>query len=169
MAEHDNLIALPPRAAGEPHSEAAAHPPAAVRRIRPLSVVVFSGDQRFRSVTSVLIARRGSAIATTGEAEQLDPLVADVRADVVVVDLDYAPAGWRPAAGAHGMPGAPAVITVAGAAAEGAVRPSRPRSGELPPLEKWGPFEGLYAAIEAADARRARLQEVSARTTRTSR
>jgi hypothetical protein len=165
MAENDNLIALPARAAHEPKAEAGpgtGQPPAAVRRIRPLSVVVFSGDRRFCSVTSVLIARRGSAIATTGDLEQLDPLVADVSADVVVVDLDHAPASWRPAAGAHGMPRSPAVITVA-------ERPSRAPRGDLSALEKWGPFELLFAAIEAADARRARLQQARARTTRTSR
>jgi uncharacterized membrane protein (UPF0127 family) len=118
-----------------------------VARIRPISVLVISSDRRFRSVASVLIARRGCAVATTENADRLDELAARVRADVVVIDVD----GSRSSATAHAraerLRGVGVVVVE-----EEPGRSTGP--GELQALAKWGPFERLYAAIEAADGDR---------------
>jgi hypothetical protein len=117
----------------------------AVTRIRPLSVLVISPDRRFRSVTSVLIARRGCAVATTETASRLVELADRIAADVVVIDAD---GGSRSAARARAQVseyGRPLGLVLVDE------EPIAARDGDPGPLAKWGPFERLYAAIEAAD------------------
>jgi uncharacterized membrane protein (UPF0127 family) len=118
-----------------------------VVRMRPISVLVISADRRFRSVASVLIARRGCAVATTENADRLEELAARVRADVVVIDADGKRASATARARAQRLGGVGVVIVEEEpAGSDGA--------GELQALAKWGPFERLYAAIETADGDR---------------
>jgi hypothetical protein len=113
----------------------------------PLSVLVISPDRRFRSVATVLIARRGCAVATTGHAGRLAELAERSGPDVVVIDLDEgSPAGADAASQAYSLPGGVGVILVD---EEESVRGS---SAGPPRVHcKWGPFESLFAAIEAAE------------------
>ena len=114
----------------------------------PLSVLVISPDRRFRSVTTVLIARRGCAVATTGHAGRLRELSSRVGADVVVIDLDEgSPAGAAAVDEARSLARPVGVVLVD----EDAVVAGRGAPAEI--HCKWGPFEALFAAIEAAGRR----------------
>jgi uncharacterized membrane protein (UPF0127 family) len=124
-----------------------ARPHGAVARMRPLSVLVISADRRFRSVASVLVARRGCAVATAESADRLGELTARVRADVIVVDRDATGESADAVARARALPGVGLVVVEEEPAPHG--------HGELQALAKWGPFERLFAAIEAADKGRA--------------
>ncbi len=119
-----------------------------VARIRPLSVLVVSPDRRFRSVTSVLIARRGCAVTTTENASRLTELADRIAADVVVVDVDNGSrAAERARARVRGYERPLGLVLVDD-------EPIDAAGVDSPPLSKWGPFDRLYAAIEAADVRR---------------
>ena len=112
----------------------------------PLSVLVVSPDRRFRSVTTVLIARRGSAVATTAHADRIAELAGRLRADVVVIDLDEgSPTSAAAVQAARSLPHVRGVVLVdeeeTGDAGLGA--PAHVHC-------KWGPFPDLYAAIQAA-------------------
>jgi DNA-binding NtrC family response regulator len=115
--------------------------------MRPISVLVISADRRFRSVASVLIARRGCAVATTENADRLEELAARVRADVVVIDADRTRASAAARTKAQRLGGVGVVIVEEEPAGSKV-------SGDLQALAKWGPFERLYAAIETADGDR---------------
>jgi uncharacterized protein len=117
-------------------------------RLQPLSVLVISPDRHFRTMTSLLLARRNCSVTTTANAGRVTQLIARESADVLVLDASQLAA---------------AVITTTVATVEALARPVgvllvaeklRPAPPDLPVLSKWGPFEDLVAAIEQADARR---------------
>jgi uncharacterized membrane protein (UPF0127 family) len=109
-------------------------------RLRPLRVLVVSHDGHFRTVMSLLLGRRNCCVTATANASRLAELTAQEDADVVVIDASRlllaasvrAEVGARPAG----------VVLVADEPA------TVPANTEL--LAKWGPFEDLLAAIEAA-------------------
>jgi hypothetical protein len=114
-------------------------------RLRPMRVLVISHDRPFRTVTALLLPRRGCAVATTPRASQLPELVDGERADVVVIDADQLPASWvRAVMTVDGWP--IGVVIVADEAGPGL--------HDRPLVAKWGPFGDLFAAIEQADASR---------------
>lgn len=120
-------------------------------RLWPLRVLVVSADEHFRTVTSMLTARRGCAVFSSGEADRLVELILAERIDVVVVDGDVEWAEVCAAsAGAAGFAPAAGVVAVA--------EEADTRRGGALELAKWGPFEQLYAQIERADMSRAALR-----------
>jgi hypothetical protein len=114
-------------------------------RLRPLRVLVVSHDGHFRTVMSLLLGRRNCSVTATANASRLAELMAQEDADVVVIDASR-------------------LLLAASAAVEVGARPAGvvlvadepatvPAKTEL--LAKWGPFEDLLAAIEAAGQRHA--------------
>ncbi len=122
-----------------------------------MRVLVVSEDEPFRAVNAMLFARRGCRVFSLTGVYAAAELIARERVDVVVVD---GPDRARSLIGeleltADLVP--PVGIVCAGNTGE--VAPS----GE-PVIEKWAPFEDLYAAIELADRARAREHAPSAAT-----
>ncbi len=151
-------------------------PGAQVIRMRPLRVLVISEDEPFRAVNAMLIARRGCRVFSLTGAYAAAELIARERVDVVLVDgverlralvgeLAIT-AGLAPAVGivfvsesgtpgfAVGCPQA-AEVTELLACSSGVAGATVARL--QPGLEKWAPFEDLFAAIVRAD--RARVRE----------
>jgi CheY-like chemotaxis protein len=120
-------------------------------RRRPPSVLVVSPDRRFRSVTSVLIARRGCAVATAENAGAVKDFTARIWPDVVVIDTDRrsraSTCEWVRAA-SHPRPLGVVLVD------DDPVGVREPNGAQL--IAKWGPVDRLYEAIEAADATRLR-------------
>jgi uncharacterized membrane protein (UPF0127 family) len=112
---------------------------------RPLRVLVISHDAHFRSVMSLLLARRNCSVTATANTSRLPDLIGNEGADVVVIDASRASATpTLTTVQAHGRP-------------VGVVLVADERGTELdhpPVLAKWGPFGDLLAAIERADERR---------------
>jgi hypothetical protein len=123
-----------------------AEPRARLLRLRPLRVLVVSADERFRAVSSMLIARRGCEIFTAAEADRLAELIAGERIDVVVMDGDVEWAELSVAsASLEGFSPLAGLVAVAERAGESSGRSQ---------LARWGEFEDLFAAIEDAELRR---------------
>ncbi len=118
-------------------------------RPAPLRVLLTASDARFRTVASALLARRGCAVTTSASAARVAALVERDRIDVVVLD-----AGALLTAAAHtvamidAMTPPVGVVLVADEAEEGL--------HNLPVLAKWGLFEEIFEAIQAADRDRGR-------------
>jgi uncharacterized membrane protein (UPF0127 family) len=114
-------------------------------RLRPLRVLVLSPDHKFRSVMSLLLARRNCSVTSTTNPSRVSELALRENPDVVVID-----AGELAAAAAveklEALEGSLGVVFVA----------DDPRAEEYGPqvLPKWGPFEDLLTAIERADGER---------------
>ncbi|MCW3028909.1 MAG: hypothetical protein JWN81_2120 [Solirubrobacterales bacterium] len=112
----------------------------ALARLRPLRVLVVSHDGHFRTVMSMLLGRRNCSVTATANASRVAELMTQEDADVVVIDASQlllaasatAQVGARPA-------GVVLVADEPGTALE-----------KTQLLAKWGPFEDLVAAIEAA-------------------
>jgi hypothetical protein len=122
---------------------------AKVIRLRPLRVLVVSDDEPFRAVNVMLISRRGCRVFSLSGAYAAAELIARERIDVVVVD---GPARRRALADEL-------AVTADLAPPVGVVCLDEAPQGELAPdriLEKWGPFEELFAAIVDADGDRGR-------------
>jgi uncharacterized protein len=116
-----------------PHEEGA--------RLRPLRVLVLSSDHEFRSVMSLLLARRNCSVTSTTNASRLTELSLRENPDVVVIDAGELTAAAAVArVGALGRP--VGVVLVADQACS-------ERYGSAV-LAKWGPFGDLLAAIEHA-------------------
>jgi uncharacterized membrane protein (UPF0127 family) len=114
-------------------------------RLQPLRVLVLAPDRQFRTVVSLLLARRNCSVTTSANAARLGELVVRERADVAVIDASESPSTAAVAA-VQTLSQPVGLVLVA------------EEPGELPhdppALPKWGPFEDLLAAIEAADARK---------------
>jgi uncharacterized membrane protein (UPF0127 family)/CheY-like chemotaxis protein len=109
----------------------------------PPSVLVVSHDQRFRTVSSVLLGRRGCSVATASNAGRSAEAAKRECAGVVVLDGDdFHGLVARAIAAVEGLTPPVAVVVVAQDA-------SREICGRRA-LAKWGPFEDLFAAIQAA-------------------
>lgn len=113
-------------------------------RLRPMRVLVVSGDRHFRSVTSMLLTHRGCSVSATAKASQVTEQMVRDGADVVLVEAGPDTAAARSAAEAAAVARSVGIVLVS----DGPLDSPRPRV-----LDKWGPFEELYAAIEEADER----------------
>jgi uncharacterized membrane protein (UPF0127 family) len=126
--------------AHEGSAAAASSESPAPARLRPLRVLVVSHDAHYRTVMSLLLGRRNCSVTATANPSRVAELMAQEDADVVVIDASRlllaasarAQVGTRPA-------GVVLVADEPGTALE-----------ETQLLAKWGPFEDLVAAIEAA-------------------
>jgi uncharacterized membrane protein (UPF0127 family) len=111
-----------------------------VARLRPLRVLVLSPDHEFRSVMSLLLARRNCSVTTTGNAGRVPEIVLRERPDVAVIDVSD-PAVGAAFASVEAL-GPPLGVVL--------VEDSADSRRYLP---KWGPFEDLIGAVEAAGER----------------
>jgi uncharacterized membrane protein (UPF0127 family) len=126
-----------------------------MRPTRPMSVLAISRDRRFRAVVAMLLARRGCLVTTTPSASHGTELLADQRPDVVVID-----AGGVPAEAARTLSmleelaqpvGVVVVDDEAAATLDGVT--------DGPAVyAKWGPFDELFTAIEAAERARPEME-----------
>jgi uncharacterized membrane protein (UPF0127 family) len=113
-------------------------------RLQPLRVLVLSEDRHFRTVMSLLLARRNCSVTTTANPGRLGELIVRERADVAVIDASEPPAACAVAT----------VQTLAQPVGLVLVSEDGEDVGHEPPaLPKWGPFEELLQAIEGADVR----------------
>jgi uncharacterized protein len=127
---------------GDRAAEAASH--GALTLSRPLRVLVISSDRHFRTVMSLLLARRNCAVTTRQNVARAGEVIAREAISVVVMDVT-GPAGEVPAEMEATLDGQVGVVLVADEEAA-AVKDDV--------LAKWGPFGDLVAAIERADRRR---------------
>jgi uncharacterized membrane protein (UPF0127 family) len=117
-------------------------PPA---RLRPLRILIVSYDNRFRTVMSLLLARRNCSVTTTANAGRIAELIARESADVVVIDTGELPVAAALAtvdALAH-----PVGVVLVG-------DDTIPSLSDAATIAKWGPFGELVKAIERADQHR---------------
>jgi uncharacterized membrane protein (UPF0127 family) len=114
-------------------------------RLQPLRILVISSDRRFRTVISLLLARRNCSVTTTANATRVAELIARESADVVVVE-DSQSSAASTVATVEALARPVGVVLIADEAS--------PRVTGLPVLAKWDPFGDLLAAIEAADEQR---------------
>jgi uncharacterized membrane protein (UPF0127 family) len=113
-------------------------------RLRPLRVLVLSPDRQFRTVVSLLLARRNCSVTTTANPARVGELIVRERSDVAVIDAGESPS--TPAVAAVQALAQPVGVVLVADELLGL-------SHDPPALPKWGPFEDLLAAIERADAR----------------
>jgi DNA-binding NtrC family response regulator len=110
-----------------------------------MRVLVLSPDHHFRSVMSLLLARRNCSVTTTANASRIPEIALRESPDVAVIDAT-GPALATALAMVAAMAPAVGVVLVGDPAEAGRDAPSV--------LARWGPFEHLRAAIEQADAQR---------------
>jgi uncharacterized membrane protein (UPF0127 family)/CheY-like chemotaxis protein len=126
----------------------------ALRGGNPASVLVVSDDHRFRTVSLMLLGRRGCSVAATSDAGATADAVKRECADVVVLDADELPgAAVRAVTAVEELTPPVGVVVVAQDA-------SREISGRRV-LAKWGPFEALFAAIEESANGRSKLERTA--------
>jgi hypothetical protein len=114
-------------------------------RLAPLRVLVLSPDHQFRSVMSLLLARRNCSVTSITNAARVGEIALRENPDVVVIDVGELAAGAAVATvEALGTP--VGVVLVADDA--------RPELCGSAVVAKWGPFGDLVAAIERADEQR---------------
>jgi uncharacterized membrane protein (UPF0127 family) len=114
---------------------------------QPMTVLVASGDRRFRVVASALLERRGCRVAITDDPEDATRLVRSWSPDVVLLDADRSLAAPAQVV-ARLCATAPHVGVVL--VGEGFEEPI----GRLIVRPKWGVFDDLVAAIDDANWRR---------------
>jgi uncharacterized membrane protein (UPF0127 family) len=113
-------------------------------RLQPRRVLVLSPDRQFRTVVSLLLARRNCSVTTTANAARISELIVRERTDVAVIDAGESPS----------TPVVAAVQALAQPVGVVLVADELPGLSHDPPaLPKWGPFGDLLAAVERADAR----------------
>ena len=122
---------------------------AQVIRLRPLRVLVVSEDEPFRAVNAMLLARRGCRVFSLSGVYAAAALIARERIDVVLVD---GPGRMR--ALADELAVMADLVPPVGALCAGNAGEIGP-DGE-PVIERWAPFEELFAAIARADRARVR-------------
>jgi hypothetical protein len=120
---------------------------AEVIRLRPLKVLVVSGDRRFRAVIAMLLTRRDVSVLSASSLKQVETLLGAGLVDVAVID-GTALLGDVNAVLERVAP-LTAPVGVVLALDEVESQPS-----ELVTIAKWAPFECVYAAIGRADRRR---------------
>jgi DNA-binding NtrC family response regulator len=128
---------------------------AKVIRLRPLRVLIVSGDHRFRAVIEMLMARRGCSASSTSPSDSIARTVLDERVDVALVD---GVAALREVAEAiaQGDPSLPTVGVVVVA------ERNDPAPAGLRTLAKWGAFDELFAAVIEAERARSRPRSTDA-------
>lgn len=117
-----------------------------ISRLRPLRILIASPDRRFRTVMSLLLARRNCSVITTANAGRITELIAREGSDVVVVESDGSSTEGQLVAALDALARAVGVVYVADDASP------KTSSGEA--MAKWGPFDDFVEAIELADERR---------------
>jgi hypothetical protein len=117
-------------------------------RLEPMRVLIASADRHFRSATTMLLAHRGCAVTTTSNMRRVVELAVRDRIHVVVVD-----AGEMPSAAALTMTTVGALARPVGVVVVDGGESDEPNT---PAVQKWGPFEDLFNAIERADRNRGR-------------
>jgi hypothetical protein len=120
---------------------------AQVIRLRPLHVLIVSGDHRFRAVIEMLVARRGCSVLSLSAPDSVARTVVDERVDVLLVD---GPAALSEIA--HDIAHCDASLPPVGVVLV-AERDEQASSGFCS-LTKWGPFDELFAAVLDADRAR---------------
>jgi DNA-binding NtrC family response regulator len=125
---------------------------AQVIRLHPMRVLVVSEDEPFRAVNAMLVARRGCRVFSLTGVYAAAELIARERIDVVVVDGPD-----RARSLIDELELTADLVTPVGIVCAGNTGEAAP-SGEAV-IEKWAPFEDLFAAIVRAD--RARARELS--------
>jgi uncharacterized protein len=113
-------------------------------RLQPLRILVISPDRHFRTLVSLLLARRNCSVTTTANAARVSELAARENVDVVLIDDSQSPASVAVAT-VEALSRPVGVVLVAEEAGTG-----RP---DLRVVSKWGPFVDLLAAIEEAERR----------------
>jgi uncharacterized membrane protein (UPF0127 family) len=117
---------------------------AELARLQPLRVLVLSPDRQFRTVVSLLLARRNCSVTSTANAARVGELIVRERTDVAVIDAGESSS--TPAVAAVQAVAQPVGVVLVADELSGL-------SHDPPALPKWGPFGDLLAAIERADAR----------------
>lgn len=110
-----------------------------VARIRPMSILVVSSDQRFRTVMSLLLGRRDCSVTTTANAARLFELIAREGTEVVVYDTNGSSAEVQLSSALDALAGRVGLVFVTDDAT--------PNISRVPMIAKWGPFDDLMAAI----------------------
>jgi uncharacterized membrane protein (UPF0127 family) len=110
-------------------------------RLQPLSILITTHDRRFRTVMSLLLARRNCSVITTANASRVTELVARETPDVVVIDISE-PAAAATVAMLEALERSIGVVLVADEVGS--------HVGDPPLVAKWGPFESMLGAIERA-------------------
>jgi len=118
-------------------------------RLQPLRVLVVSPDHHFRTVMSLLLARRNCSVTTTANASRVAEPIARASADVVVIDVSQLATAVAAAtvAAIEALARPVGVVLVADDAGYALPDP--------PVLARWGPFGDLVDAIKRADEGRA--------------
>jgi uncharacterized membrane protein (UPF0127 family) len=132
-------------------------------RLQPLRVLVISPDRRFRTVMSLLLARRNCSVTATTNGNRVTEVIERESVDVVLIDASQlsSVATDVTVARVEALPRPVGVVLVA---EEG--RPAGdPRFGLSGPpvVAKWGPFGELFEAIEQVDERRGTWEDTRAR------
>lgn len=112
-----------------------------------IHVLLVASDRRFRSVASMLLARRGFAVTTSDNARGVAQLAPRDRADVVVIDAGALLTAAARTADLVGSLVPPVGVVIVADEAESGLP-------HMPMLPKWGPIEDLVGAIEDADRAR---------------
>jgi uncharacterized protein len=113
-------------------------------RLLPLRILILSPDSQFRTVMSLLLARRNCSVTATANASRITELILREGPDVVMIDTTE-PAATAALATVEALGRRPAVVVVS----------EEDESPHFEPrlLAKWGPFDDLLAAIERANER----------------
>lgn len=149
LVTHSRRDCGTPRRAGQGMApEAADGPPAVVRRLHAVRLLLVSDDRSFRGTTSLRLERNGYAVRATGHAApiRLAELARDHRADVVLID--EAPSRRRAARTVAALDllyprGRPLVLCEEG---------GRPSLASAPQVSRSSPIAELRAAVERSYA-----------------
>jgi hypothetical protein len=134
---------------GKEHESSVQGEGAKVMRLRPLRVLIVSVDYRFRTVISMLIARRGCSAFSVGGADDVAEMLVRERVDVMLIDgVGLLREIARDVAQSDASAPPIGVVLV------GESTPAAPAG--LVSLTKWGAFGALFAAIVEADRARSR-------------
>ena len=130
-------------------STAGTDPPAKVRRLRPLRILLALRDRKFMRVTCFLLERRGYDVVQDRSARVVEA-AARVQPDVVIFEAEASRgSSARILAGLAALPRAPGVITIVEHELEGSLL-------GVAAVTKWTPVDELAREIEAASLRRGR-------------
>jgi len=130
-------------------STAGTDPPAKVRRLRPLRVLLALRDRRFMRVTRFLLEQRGYDVVQDRSARVVEA-AARVQPDVVIFEVGASRgSSARILAGLAALPRAPGVITIVEQELHGSLL-------GVAAVTKWTPVDELAREIEAASLGRGR-------------
>jgi uncharacterized membrane protein (UPF0127 family)/CheY-like chemotaxis protein len=121
----------------------------------PISILLVSGDRRFRAVASALLERRGCNVTVSDGPEHVTGAAGDGGSDVVVLDVGRATSPARALARLRARLPYTGLVLVGDELAE---------TAGLLVRAKWGMFDDLVSAIHDANSQRsstgARVEQV---------